>query len=513
MKETTLNEYLRSSLKDNVAEYYYRVVSDEETKDYDKITKNKMIEAILKVYDNPANILDILTEREIEVLKSILEGNYTYNPTHYFRLDNLVEKLLVYKLDNKYKVRKDLKKQIQEALTNIDLEIVRKKDAINQLAVPYVKVMGSIYEKPLMNIVSELLGIDEEEIINHIQNNKLFNFYIRKEEKYNDLLNANLTEFYYIDYEDYLWELDLERAEYAIPATIKIDLNDFAHIFYNRINTNNEKIKEMFNTFCNKHYFHYLIKQMNLTVLLNRDHNEFFDELAFVLRTDYTAENLEIIDEAMHEMPSGALNGLTLNEYEKQLKEAEEIDEIERNEKQSTAHLDKKDCDLFYKLYLALLEYTNNTYQVNLSLKQIYKAKNINAQLVVPIAEYLWSNKHIIDEFITKNPYEFNRTELKILTEFKKGIRNMFIIAKFEKNYTIFIDEMGENVYKIKGLFSNIDEIIPSEDLPIYAKTTILPFKGYIIYDGLLGSMPINLGLEFKKMVKEKLKEHKYKEL
>ena len=66
------------------------------------------------------------------------------------------------------------------------------------------------------------------------------------------------------------------------------------------------------------------------------------------------------------------------------------------------------------------------------------------------------------------------------------------MIVSFGKHYTIFND--GKFNYMVKGLNSNIDEIIRADQLPIYVRTTLLPFKNNIIYDSILGSSQITLG-------------------
>ena len=49
--------------KEFVFEQYTRIVED--FKDYDKVTRKQMIKEIYKVYENPQNIIDICTEREL----------------------------------------------------------------------------------------------------------------------------------------------------------------------------------------------------------------------------------------------------------------------------------------------------------------------------------------------------------------------------------------------------------------------------------------------------------------
>ena len=64
-------------IKNYKKEYVYKVYIQtvEEIKEYDKITKTKMLEEIYKVYKN--NIKDICTKKELEYLKKVLNNKLT----------------------------------------------------------------------------------------------------------------------------------------------------------------------------------------------------------------------------------------------------------------------------------------------------------------------------------------------------------------------------------------------------------------------------------------------------
>ena len=64
-------------IKNYKKEYVYKVYIQtvEEIKEYDKITKTKMLEEIYKVYKN--NIKDICTKKELEYLKKVLGNKLT----------------------------------------------------------------------------------------------------------------------------------------------------------------------------------------------------------------------------------------------------------------------------------------------------------------------------------------------------------------------------------------------------------------------------------------------------
>ena len=62
--------------KEFVFDIYTRVV--ENFKDYEKITKKQMIKEIYKVYENPQNIIDICTFRELKYLQMYLNNDKEY---------------------------------------------------------------------------------------------------------------------------------------------------------------------------------------------------------------------------------------------------------------------------------------------------------------------------------------------------------------------------------------------------------------------------------------------------
>ncbi|WP_295560985.1 hypothetical protein, partial [uncultured Holdemanella sp.] len=117
----------------------------------------------------------------------------------------------------------------------------------------------------------------------------------------------------------------------------------------------------------------------------------------------------------------------------------------------------------------------------------------VNPDKLCVVIDAFWKNPDKwIDMYIKVNPLRSTPRKLKIIQKFKYGIRKDFMIVSFGKHYTIFND--GKFNYMVKGLNSNIDEIIRADQLPIYVRTTLLPFKNNIIYDSILGSSQITLG-------------------
>lgn len=504
--------------KEYVYEQYTRIVED--FRDYEKITKVKMLDAIYKVYDNPQNIVDICTTRELKYLKMVLDNKYTLddllkNPGKY-EIKYLSEKynweretlrnkfLLDYDYYKESHIPKEIIDKVKVALKKVNWSEKKKIDDLNELLVSYCKMQGSALLNTVCQFASGITGINPEVIWNHMLNNKLFNYYVLIVTKNIDGLGENVPLAIFQDFYEIEEELEEQRKKQGLAGDKKIDLRIFKTLFYNDFDINNPKIKKFLDELQHLPFFWYsAIKLVREYSMLNIERDSLKKAIKSVPALEYVdlTSFFKTLDEAMDEMPSGALNGYTPNEA-KEIKTKQvnnEINKAKRYVKQQNACIPRKDAKLFYKIYFALLEFTNKKYKINNSVK-IYNHNGINPFEIKDIVDKYWENKDAITlEFCLANPYKFNKEELNITSDFKKGIRSMFIISKYELEYTAFMEK--DKIYMVKGLNDNIDNIIPYSELPHVAITSIIPFKGNLVYDGMLLGMDIRMGHEFDEMV------------
>lgn len=329
--------------------------------------------------------------------------------------------------------------------------------------------------------------------------NKLFNYYVYIEDKNLEGIGNNIPVAIFQDFYEIEEELEYQRKLQGIAGDKKIDIRQYKTLFYNDFDINNPKIKKFLYELQHLPFFWYSsISHIKEFAMLNIDRKKLKESIKNIpaLNNIDLSNFFKVLDEAMDEMPSGALNGFTPNE-------AKEIRiknfNIERKKEQSyikqqNACLSRKDAKLFYKIYFALLEFTNKKYKIN-NLK-IYDHLGLNPNDLKPIVDKFWDNKNVIIlEFCLDNSYKFNKDELKIVSEFNKGIRGMFIISKYDLEYTAFMCK--DKVYMVKGINDNIDNIISYRDLPHVVITSIIPFKNVLIYDGMLLEMGIKMGNGF----------------
>lgn len=147
-----------------------------------------------------------------------------------------------------------------------------------------------------------------------------------------------------------------------------------------------------------------------------------------------------------------------------------------------------EDADLFYQLWIPLLEFTNQKYHViDPDVHFIYQGLMVREE-TIEVSRSIWANPVIIDDYLeqTKLPTEHE----DIVRSWKKCISGMFIIERHLKSGSVFIS--GKNdVYMVKGLVSKYEEMVPN--LPVVVNAALLPFRDVIITDGLIVEYPIPL--------------------
>lgn len=478
-------KYFEKFNKEDVYEVYESII--ENTKKYDSITRAKMIDIIMASYEDYHKIISMCTLRELDFLKKLvdkkeIELNKNDN-TYDYEVDNLYRKMLI-KLDgNKVILLADLEKTLEELFKHLDRTKKQKEDEIIITIIGCIRLLGIERVDNTIKIFAMLNDLDSKDLTKLLQHSILFRFntYVIYDETYSYLLVYRS----YLEYADELIDLYREK-QFGIKV---IDDELYKNVYYYGYDMRNKVVKD----FMGRNDLFFMREAIYMTVLFDGNRNglkKVFKNLGM------DASNL---DEVMDNMPSSKYGLLSKKEYAEKIMKDNKFQEEQNYEyhKQTNASMHPKDCDLFYKLYFALLEYTNQEYKINPNLK-IYKNKYLNPQELYPIVNKFFEEKEtIVDKVVKENPYILSKTELEYLKDFKRGIRDNFIIYKYEDEYTLI--SSNSKMYMVKGLRSPIDEIIDYRDLPYAVETSLIPFKGYIVYDGMLGGFNINIGTEMKK--------------
>ncbi len=160
--------------------------------------------------------------------------------------------------------------------------------------------------------------------------------------------------------------------------------------------------------------------------------------------------------------------------------------------------LPQEDCALFYRLFFALLDYINEHYHV-VDMPKMSGADSVDCTLSRQVANYVWARTNLIDEYLAQAT-DLSPEDAETVHSWKRCVTGRFFVERHLKRGTAMIAENDE-VYMVSGIVSDWEDMLPP--LPAMVKTTLLPFKGRIIYDSVFESFPIIFGGGIKKMLKE----------
>ncbi|WP_121967541.1 hypothetical protein [Leptolyngbya sp. BC1307] len=164
--------------------------------------------------------------------------------------------------------------------------------------------------------------------------------------------------------------------------------------------------------------------------------------------------------------------------------------------------LSPADVDLFMKLTLQLQWYAQKQGQVLPKVKSFAAYTTTSMREKVEVRDYLFNHSELIDQFIQENPADFTQEELAIVSGWKTFVKDKFYVERLLKKHGIFIDSK-ENVYGISGLSDELSDMIDRRNLPLCAQAVLLPFKGRIVHDGLLGFYNVSFGSGIRSSLKE----------
>ncbi|RLF72103.1 MAG: hypothetical protein DRN55_06625, partial [Thermoplasmata archaeon] len=156
--------------------------------------------------------------------------------------------------------------------------------------------------------------------------------------------------------------------------------------------------------------------------------------------------------------------------------------------------LSKEDIELFYKLYHSLLAYVNRKFNIIKGINSPRDFMGCSIEEINKVRDRLYKHPELIDSFVAENPLNLSSDELKIISSWKNFVRGRFLIFRYLKKYTIFLDpNEPPKAYGVLALTSTFEEML-GPYLPIMVEAALLPFNNKIIYDSILISYRITFG-------------------
>lgn len=166
--------------------------------------------------------------------------------------------------------------------------------------------------------------------------------------------------------------------------------------------------------------------------------------------------------------------------------------------------LDPHELRLFHKLYPALLCFVNQRDGITstpFTTPGDFGKLPIKERL--KLRDALAANLDLIDTFVAQNPFKLPEEELEVVRSWNDLVAGEFYVYRCLKKYTVFLTA-GEPVlaYRVLSLTDPLEDLI-GHRLPHLCKAVLLPFKGRIVYDGMLAGYNVHFGGGVRRRLKE----------
>lgn len=164
--------------------------------------------------------------------------------------------------------------------------------------------------------------------------------------------------------------------------------------------------------------------------------------------------------------------------------------------------LSEQDAKQFYSLFIPLLDFVNEKYSI-VDQPQMEGAADgsIDPNKSVKISERLWQETDLLDEYVAMHP-EFPEEDKEILLSWKRCVTGKFMLERILKKGAILVEADYNDAYLVSGIVSDWEDLVPWS-LPIMLSTTLIPFKGRIIYDSTFFTYPLQFGGGVRRTLRE----------
>lgn len=165
------------------------------------------------------------------------------------------------------------------------------------------------------------------------------------------------------------------------------------------------------------------------------------------------------------------------------------------------------ELDQFFRLHRTLLFFVNQRLTVlpdTLGTPEDFAA--LSPEVRLKVRDALTANPALIESFAAENPARLPDDELDIVRSWRHLVAGRFTVFRELKKYTVFLSTKKQPVaYGVLALSQPFEDLI-GPYLPVLTQTVLLPFKGRIVYDGLMSSYNVSFGPGIRRNLDEDFK-------
>ncbi len=152
----------------------------------------------------------------------------------------------------------------------------------------------------------------------------------------------------------------------------------------------------------------------------------------------------------------------------------------------------KEEANHFFDLMWGLQLFVNQTLGIDPDVASVSELTKLSSQRKISIRNALYEHPELIDKYVAANPHSLSADDLSIVAGWRHFVKGTFYIERMLKKHAIFIEK--KDVYAVLGLHDSFDAFYYPQQLPVAVQAVLLPYKGQIVYDGLLIGYSISFG-------------------
>ena len=172
--------------------------------------------------------------------------------------------------------------------------------------------------------------------------------------------------------------------------------------------------------------------------------------------------------------------------------------------------LEPQDVELVFKLHWALMFFVNQRLKViSDDLASPAEFSSLSPETRREVRDAFLQHTCFLSAFVEENPAHLTNDELDIVRSWQHIVHGRFYVFRQLKKYMVFLSTEEQAIaYGVLALSQPFEELV-GPYLPVLTQTVLLPFKGVIVYDGLMSSYRISFGPGIRRSLNESFKEAK----
>lgn len=171
--------------------------------------------------------------------------------------------------------------------------------------------------------------------------------------------------------------------------------------------------------------------------------------------------------------------------------------------------LSREDAELFFRLHRSLMCFVNERLRIVPDIRSPEQFSALSLEIRVQVRDAFMGEPDILDSFLDANPDHMTQEELDIVSSWRHYVFGKFFVFRYLKRHTVFLaTDPHPTAYGVLALSEPLEDLI-GPYLPAWIETMLLPFRGRIVYDGLLKGHNISFGGGVRRMLNDSYKEAK----